>query len=566
MNAFVETLRNLGPVRLAMMGAVAAGIFAFFIYLTSQLATGDMALLYGNLDAKDSGEIVSRLEQVGVPYQLAGDGSRIMVPADQVARLRLSMAEEGLPNGGSVGYEIFDRSEGIGTSNFVQNVNRLRALEGELARTIRSIRRVENARVHLVLPQRRVFTRDREEASASVVLLMQGSARLNEGQVTGLRHLVAAAVPGLQPEMVSIIDEQGTLLARGGEEDGVLSSSNNAQQMRADYEQRMARTVEELVERSVGPGNVRAEVAAEMDFDRITENAEIFDPESQIARSTQIVEEEESSVDSEGQEPVTVGGNLPDAELPQGAAAGSQSQSTRTQETVNYEISKTVKTHVRETGVIRRLSVAVLVDGAYVEGPDGEQVYEPRSEEEMQQIRALVRSAVGFDEARGDTIEVANMRFADPTEELEAAGTGGFLGITQNQLMRVAEVLVLGIVAVLVLLLVVRPLVGRMLEAPLPQAAGDSGHLLSDDREEHAALSGPRRAPVQAQGGAQADDEGGMTDIEQSLGEDESEGMIDINKVEGRVRASSVRKIGEIVEKHPEEAVSIVRNWLYQQG
>lgn len=195
MNNFANTLRSLGPTRLALMAAVAAGSIAFFIYLTSRLATPELALLYADLNTQDSGQIVSRLEQMQVRYQLSPDGTRIYVPSDEVARTRVAMAEDGLPSGGSIGYEIFDRSEGLGTSNLVQNVNHLHALEGELARTIRSISRIKQARVHLVLPRRQLFTREREEPAASIVVTLLGGGTLERTRTQAIQQLVAATVP-----------------------------------------------------------------------------------------------------------------------------------------------------------------------------------------------------------------------------------------------------------------------------------------------------------------------------------------------------------------------------------
>ncbi len=558
------------------MALVAAGIVAFFIFLTSRLATPDMSLLYAELDSPDSGQIVSRLEQMNLPYRLSGDGSQIFVPSDQVGRLRVAMAEDGLPSGGSMGYEIFDRADGLGSTNFVQSVNHLRALEGELARTIRSIGQVRLARVHLVLPKRELFSRDRQEPSASIVLTMRGSRVLERPQVLAIQHLVAAAVPGLQPNLVSIVDNKGTLLARGGSGDELQETASSAEEMRRGYESRLARTIEELIERSVGRGNVRAEVSAQMDFDRVTENAEIYDPDGQVVRSTQTVEETGNSSDNDQNPPVTVGNNLPDAGLPQlGEGSTSRSQTSRVEETVNYEITRTVKTHVRESGLVRRLSVAVLVNGKVIPNPGGEAAYEPRSAEEMAQIAALVRSAVGLNEERGDTLEIANLRFAEVATDTGSDGETGFLGLAFVEVTKAAEILVLGLVGILVLLLVVRPLMKRLMEMQpaqgeggpglLPDLVGAQPVLASPDSE---TMSGLPPGATSALGGP----EGGTTVAQQLAttptdeSDSEMETMIDLNRVEGRVRASSIRKIGEIVEKHPEEAVSIVRTWLYQES
>jgi len=569
LNAFTQTLRSLGPVKLATMVGVAAGILAFFIYLTSRLATPDMALLYGDLDSQDSGQIVSRLEQMDLPYKLGRDGNQIFVPSDQVARMRIAMAEEGLPSGGTIGYEIFDRSEGLGTTNFVQNINNLRALEGELARTVSSIEDVKKARVHLVLPQREVFQRERQEPSASIVLTMYGNRRLDRQQVQAIQQLVAAAVPNLKPNSISIVDNQGTLLARGAQGDDVEAALSNVEEIRSSAERRLSRTIEQLIERSVGPGNVRVEVTAEMDFDRITENTETYDPDGQVVRSTQVVEESTDNQDGQGLPPVTVGNNLPDPNLlEQNGEAGSQSRTSRIDETVNYEISRKVTTLVRESGLIKRLSVAVLVNGSFVENAEGERVYESRSPEELEQFATLARSTVGYDEARGDTIEVVNMRFFDIEDDLDAAADPRLLGLTQAEIMRITELVVLGIVAMLVILLVVRPLVSRVLDAPIrrPGAPMGAAGLLPDPTGLHPALAGPE-LPGGAIPAITAQDPGDP--LAMSLADpegDDADQMIDLGKVEGRVKASSLRKISEIVEKHPDESVAIVRTWLNQEN
>jgi flagellar M-ring protein FliF len=430
------------------MAVVAAASLAFFIFLTSRLGTPEMSLLYGELDGQDSGKIATQLDQMGVTYKLSADGSRLFVPGDQVGRLRVAMAEQGLPSGGSIGYEIFDRSDGLGTTSFVQNVNHLRALEGELARTIRSITQVQHARVHLVLPQREIFSRERTEPSASIILTLRGNRGLGREQVLSIQHLVAAAVQGLQPGKISIVDSSGTLLARGGNDDETGEFATNSEELRRSYERRMASTIEELLERSVGAGNVRAEVAAEMDFDRITENAEIYDPDGQVVRSTQTVEETSDSQDGQVAQPVTIGSNLPD-NLPQlGEGDASVNRASRVEETVNYEITRTVKTHVRESGEIHRLSVAVLINGTVETDEDGQETYQPRSAEELEQLAALVRSTVGYDEARGDTLEIVNLRFADLQQAEAESASFGFLGLGQAEILRIAEILVLGVIAI----------------------------------------------------------------------------------------------------------------------
>lgn len=556
----LETLRNLGAMRLLIMTGVAAGFVAFFIYIATRLTTPGMTLLFADLDTADSGQIVAKLENMGVPYELRGNGNQILVPSDQVLRLRLSVAQEGLPSGGSMGYELFDRSESLGTSNFVLNIHRLRALEGEIARTIGSLSTVRAARVHLVLPKRELFSRDKQEPSASILLQMNGGYRLTKSEVFAIQHLVASAVPKLRPSRISILDGQGTLLAAGkGDDMTAVGSSMGGEDLTAAYEARLGRKIEEMLERAVGAGRVRAEVKADIDFDRISTTSVTFDPDGQVVRSTQSVEENATTGDSELSSPVTVASNLPASAPGAQPKAGTKSStaSTRTEETVNFEISKTTTTHVREAGIVNRLSVAVLIDGTYSDGEEGERIYQPRSAAELAQLTKLVRSAIGFDAKRGDKVELINMRFAKGEEVIEEPARPLF-GLGKNDYIKLAELVILGVVSILVILLVVRPMVRRILDA-LPEAIA-SGKSLINESVAAAAASGktalpPGQEPVMNAPG-----------IEPPNAESEIESMIDLKQVEGRVRASSLKKIGEIVEKHPDEAVNIIRNWMYQES
>ena len=540
METLIHALRNLGPVRLAIMGAIMLGMIGFFIFLATRL-TPSMVLLYGDLNADDSSRITSQLSSQNVPFELLQGGSQIMVPSDRALKLRLSLASQGIPSGGSLGYELFDDKQTIGTTSFVQNINLLRALEGELARTIQTISSIRSARVHLVFPRRELFSREKHQASASITLRM-GDGSLGRDQIAGIQHLVAAAVPGLVPARVSIISSSnGKLLAGGFEEDSASFMAVKSQEQRRNFERRMSRTIESLLEKTVGFGKVRAEVKADMDFDRISTTDEKFDPDGQVIKSNQSIEETNQTRDTEGTQPVTVGTNLPDPNVGSGENASSSSAESRTEETVNFEVSKKIINHVREVGIINRLSVAVLIDG--VRGiDDGEPTYQPRSEAEMELLATLVRGAIGFNADRGDTVEVINMEFADVV--VEGIELELFFGLDKNDLLRMAEVLVLSIVAILVILLVVRPLVSRAFES-IPSAAAAGERLLTDQ-------AGALTAP-------------GIPS-EVTVGEEQFEELIDIDRVEGRVKASSVKKVGGLVEKHPEEALSIVRSWMYQEG
>ncbi|MBL4614330.1 MAG: flagellar M-ring protein FliF [Magnetovibrio sp.] len=552
MDTLLQTFRNLGAPRLAIMAIVLFIMVGFFIYLATRFTTPQLTLLYGDLGPEDSAAIAAQLQAQKIPYELRSGGTQVFVPEGQSGQLRLTMANQGLPSSGSVGYEIFDKQGSIGTTNFQQNINKVRALEGELARTIKTIQNVRSARVHLVLPERQLFQRQKTQPTASIFLRMRGSLRLDTGQVMAIQHLVAAAVPGLLPRTISVIDDKGELLARGYEGDPASSPgliAQKADERRRAYEARVRRVIEKLLEKSVGFGKVRAEVTADMDFDRITTNEEIFDPDGQVVRSTNTIEQSTSQQDQEPL-PVTVGANLPDGADFGGDQATRSASDNRTEEIVNFEISKRVINQVRDTGIINRLSIAVLVDGAYELNEDDDRVYRARTEEEMQLLATLVKGAVGFDQNRGDVVEVINMRFAD-SELPPAPKLDLFFGFEKQDMLQIAEMLVILILAILVILLVVRPLISRAFEA-LPGAMSsmaESGRLIADQAQ---LAAGALAAPPSP--------DGALPD------EELFEELIDIDRVEGRVKASSVKKVGEIVEKHPEEALSIVRNWLYQEG
>ncbi len=551
MDQLVQVIRNLGGVRLAIIGGVLIVLTGFFLWLLANLSANEYALLYADLEQTDANRVVRQLGAEGIPYELRNDGTAIYVPQERVAGARLALADKGLPAGGSMGYELFDETDTLGVTNFMQNVNLVRALEGELSRTIRTIDTVKAARVHLVLPKRELFSREREQPSASVVLSMNGKQRLANGQVLAIRHLVASAVPGLRPDRISVVDDQGTLLAGGFENDPVLGGlDQKAEEQRHRYESQLARTVERLLERTVGPGKVRAEVTADMDFDRINTSEEVYDPDGQVVRSTQIIEESAASRDTGGEVPVTIGNNLPNADLADEETLGSESSEARTEETINYEISKRVVNHVREAGTINRLSVAVLVDGTYATDGDGNRTYEPRPEAELDLLATLVRSAIGFDAARGDTVEVINMRFVefDPMDQQELDFA---MGLEKEDLLKLAQYVVLVLFALLVILLVVRPLLTRALETMPVPATGPMGDLLTHSGDAPA-LTGPESAPAAI--------------AEKTPGEEELEEMIDLERVEGRVRASTLKQVGEIVQKHPDEAIAIIRNWLHEES
>src|ERR1017187_10225768 len=554
---------------MAAMAAVTLALIGFFSFLIIRMTTPQMVPLFTDLSVEDSSSIIKDLERQAIAYQLKNDGAIVMVAKDNVARLRMKLAEGGLPKGGGVGYEIFDKSDALGSTTFVQNINHLRALEGELARTIRGLDRVQAARVHLVLPDRPLFSRDKIETSASIVLKVRGT--LEPQQVRAIRHLVATAVSGLKPERVSVIDETGKLLADGAAQSDSLEGAG-ADERKATYEKRLREQVEAIVSSVVGPGHARVELTADFDLNRITQTSDKFDPDGRVVRSSQTREESSATSDSKGG-PVSVGNELPGSGKPTGAT-GASDQNRKTEEIVNYEISRTTKTEVTEAGRVNRISAAVLVDGNYNKNDKGDVAYQPRAKEEIDRIAALVRSAIGFDAKRGDQVEVVNLRFAETAAvPISEPNTGwmSYLQFTKDDIMRFAEQGVMVLLGLVVLLLVVRPLVRRVVTpegaAAVASAAGTAG-VAAAIGVRHIAAVAPAAASIAISGGNAPPPNtatiAAMAGAQEAVAvSNRTSAMIDVAQVQGQVHAQSVEKVGELAEKNPTAAVSIIRNWVH---
>lgn len=532
-------LRSLGAARLAAMVAVTVALIGFFAFLIMRVTTPQMTTLFTDLSYEDSSGIIKELERQAIPYEMRNDGAVLMVPKDKVTKLRMKLAESGLPKGGGVGYEIFDKSDALGTTSFVQNINHLRALEGELARTIRAIDRVQFARVHLVLPERPLFSRETPEPSASIVVRVRGM--LEPQQVRAIRHVVASAVNGLKPQRVSIVDETGRLLADGASGDAAEGATGD--ERRIAYEKRMREQIENIVSSVVGAGRTRVQLSADFDYNKVTQTSDKFDPEGRVLRSSQTREESSASGDQrDGQ--VTVNNELPGQQRNDNGTQV-RDQSKKSEEINNYEISRTTKTEVTEAGRVNRISVAVLVDGTYTKNDKGDSVYAPRSKEELDRIGALVRSAIGFDQKRGDQVEVVNLKFAEAPSVAplnEPTGLMGMMQFTKDDVMNVIELIVMMLLGIVVLFVVIRPLVKRILSPEVNL------------------LTGAPQAPVapaltDASAPAPAQLPGGNSAMSQ---------MIDVAQVQGQVHAQSVHRVGELAERNPHEAVAIVRQWLQE--
>lgn len=565
METFLQFMRNLGTARIIMIGVGAAISVLFFGLIIGQLQTSPMTVLYSDIEPSDGAQIATRLESEGIPYETSGGGRIISVPRDQVDRLRLVLAGDGL-SGGVVGKEIFDQEGSFGRTSFELNVNFVRAVEGELSRTIKYLQSVAEARVHIVMPERRPLMRNAPQPSASIMLRTRGS--VGRPQVEAIQSLVASAVPGLSPERVTITDTSGRLLSDGAE-DRDLANFSNLEEARLAKERLFRDKIESLISSRVGNGRVRAEVSLDIDMSRTTLSQTSFDPDNQVVLSQTLSEEENSEIDSVGGN-VTVGNNLPTAAPPQNAEG---SRSSRSEEVTNFENSKTESVTVREPGQIRQLRVAVLIDGIREFDETGLTTsYSDRTEDEIEQFRELVLTAIPFDEDRGDAITVQSMRFADPAPLAEQEQVFNLFGFNKQDVFQLLQVSGLILVAVLVLLTVVRPLVARIVEA-IPEAAPPMEPAQIEPQGEHTpAIAGPGGVSAEVMERAAAGDteaqalvraarESGALSTERLA----TDSRIDMAQVEGQIQDSAVKKVSEIVRSSPDDSVAIVRSWLYAE-
>jgi flagellar M-ring protein FliF len=529
--SLLERLRALSPARLfVLLGVVGAGVAIGVVSLLWMSREAEQSVLYAHLTMDDAAAMTSKLKEMGVPYRLEGDGTTILVPAPMVHDMRLRLASEGLPRGGGAGFELFDQRN-FGMTEFMQKLNYRRALQGELSRTISQLDAVHSARVHIVLPEKSLFLEQQDKPTASVVLKLAPGRRLTPEQIRGIAHLVASSVEGLSAEAVTLVDHNGEQLRQEVQDPSRLSLSEEQQAYQQTLERGLERRAQSLLARAIGKDKVLVRVSAELDFQRIERAEERYDADNPAVRS-----EQRSKEVGTGPGFWAIGVPGVRSNVTGGAEAEKQGTNTasRESETINYEVSKVVSKIVAPSGEIKRLSVAVLVDGAYQPGAQpGETTYVPRTEEELAKFRDIVKSAVGYNEARGDRVEIANIPFeiqADPEEAAMAAEARRAFWL---QIGRYGAYVVLG---VLCLLFVVRPLLAWIM------TAGATETMLPRTVQELEADTGAGEMLPEAAG------------VMGQL----SEGREAVKPTGQQLRT----QLAEFVTSEPERAAELLRTWL----
>lgn len=521
MRGFLSFWSRLDMRRRLIVAGATVGVFLAVLALARTATEPGMALLYAGLDSADAGKVIASLDQRGIAHDVRGES--IYVPSDQRDEVRLALAAEGLPATGAAGYELLDSLSGFGTTAEMFDAAYWRAKEGELARTILALPQVKQARVHIARADPQPFRPD-VPPTASVTVTTAGGS-LTVAQARAVKHLVASAVAGLRPEDVEVIDSEGGLISTG-DETGMIGGDADTRA------QELKRRVERLLEARVGAGNAVVEIAVDLVTDRESLSERRFDPAGRVAALTDTEERKESSTSSGGSGQVTVASNLPDNQPEQGDTDQSSQASNR--ERITYELSETQRQVERSPGSIKRLSVAVLLNDPVKPGPDGAALPEPRPQEELDLLRELVQSAVGFDQARGDQITLRSMQFiASP--QGGSVVQAGFLGrLDMNSLARGG---VLAAVALILGLFVVRPMVlGRAAQ----QAPSSSLAL---------ALRSPGEASLRPEIlNGEIDDSG---DFSVPVGA----------VVDGEV-ADPVSRLRRLIEQRQAESLEILRSWM----
>jgi len=404
-------IKSLSPGKRVALFSLITGTIIGFIFLMTWTEKPDFRYLYSNLDMEDASAIIEKLKEQKIEYKIASNGSSILVPEEKMHEIRLEMASNGLPQSGSVGFEVFNNTK-LGMTEFVQNVNYQRALQGELSRTINKFKEIESSRVHIVMSPKSLFVDKEEPASASVVLKLRHGRWLSDNQIQGIVHLVASSVPRLKPENVTVVDNSGKMLAgfKDGNDEGKISS--NQLEFQEKLERSMDKRVKTMLEKALGTGNAIVRVSCLLDFKRREMTEERYFPENKVVRSEQVLYETSGG---SGINPRGVPGLRANITNSKEKGKKDISEYSKEDKTVNYEIGKMTSVVSEPTGEIKRISVAVVVDGTYamIKGKGGKQSwkYIPRTPEEMKTLENIVKRSVNFDPKRGDAVEVANIAF-----------------------------------------------------------------------------------------------------------------------------------------------------------
>ena len=539
MNKLLDNLRGLGRTKLVALAGIAVAVLSLMAAVALSGGASANSMLYSGLSLRDSAKIANALKSAHIIYRIAEDGHAIEVTPGARDQARLLLAEKNLPAGNENGFALFDHQSPLTGSSFLDRINETRAIDGALERTITLIQGVRAARVQVVLPHRAAFSLTTDQARASVMLSLDGAMPIDQQSVNAILNLVASSVPGLQPDNITIADDRGELLASAGQASSSLLSAHEAA-LRKQTEQALSHQVQDLLTAAIGPGKARVVTTVSMNFDVLSELSTKYNPKSQVVRSRQVSQSKSDRIDGQ-RKTVSVQNNLPGAKTTS-SHPNRQDRHSRSSRITNYEIDKTIRHVVHAAPSIKRLSVAVIVDGVTTvtgKGSKAKTVWRPRSAATLAQIRTLVEAAIGYDKARGDVVDVQSLRFA-PAPKLPSGPSAFSRMLSDGALIPVLRTLITGLIALAALFLVFKPMLRKLLDdaraTAIETSRAELGAIATDDAEP--------MLPHEAQQSS-----GSLTTVTPRLG-----------------APSELDQVVALIEGNPEASVSVLRAWLIEEG
>lgn len=554
MNNFIKTIKSLGKTKLISLAAIMGTLLLFFGYLITKGATTSLVPVSEEIETFEMGKVIEKLESMNIDYKITDRGI-LMVHKDEKSKVLITLAGLGVKTN-ITGYELFDKVDSFSATNFMQTINNIRAIEGEITRSILTFHNIKNARVHINIPKKSIFQEAEFQPRAAVLLDVKKNKTVENEQIKAIQNLVSVSVVNMKPSSVKVMDTNGKLLSKESDEDSSISDIKNCNDIKFNYESRLKYQLEDILERSLGIGKVRVNVSVDMDFNQFSENSEKYDPNEKVVRSEQLSDEKTDESSSENQMTIEKEIKEEDAEK---NSEKSKNNSSKKQQTKNYEISKTIKSLIKNPGEIKQISVAVLVDGSYkINEKTKQEEYIARSESDIEKISALVKSAIGFKKERNDKVEVVNMRFHQEKFDLNEERQQFIYGFKKDSVLAIFDKITIGTILLFIIIVVIKPIIQNALKLKSidPESIDDIMQFTDNFElvKQGAKMTNVTNNHLNGAGGSGV---AGGKDVT-----DDIEEKINIEKIDGMIKKSSVQGISELIDKYPDRSVVVLREWL----
>lgn len=533
-------------------------LLLFFGYLITKGATTSLVPVSEEIETFEMGKVIEKLESMNIDYKITDRGI-LMVHKDEKSKVLITLAGLGVKTN-IIGYELFDKVDSFSATNFMQTINNIRAIEGEITRSILTFHNIKNARVHINIPKKSIFQEAEFQPRAAVLLDVKKNKTVENEQIKAIQNLVSVSVVNMKPSSVKVMDTNGKLLSKESEEDSPVSDLKNCNDIKFNYESRLKYQLEDILERSLGIGKVRVNVSVDMDFNHFSENSEKYDPNGKVTRSEQLSDEKTDESSSENQ--MTIEKEIKEEESEKNTER-SKNNSSKKQQTKNYEISKTVKSLIKNPGEIKQISVAVLVDGSYkINETTKQEEYIARSDSDIEKISALVKSAIGFKKERNDKVEVVNMRFHQETFDMNEESKQFIYGFKKDSVLAIFDKITIGTILLFIIIVVIKPIIQNALKIKtLDPESIDDIMQFTDNFE--LVKQGSKMTDVKNN---HLNNSGNPENSKWKDGPDDIEEKINIEKIDGMIKKSSVQGISELIDKYPDRSVVVLREWINENS